>query len=100
MWMSEKDFQLLLAGNPALKVRSFAVVNKPVTETAVFKAQSELIKELAEKEGGVFIGRCADYIMRERRHIRILVYADLKYRLLRCHEKAESGECLSDGDQF
>lgn len=76
--------------------RSFTVVNKPVTETAVFKAQSELIKELAEKEGGVFIGRCADYILRERRPVRIMVYADLDSRLLRCREKAKSGERLSD----
>lgn len=76
--------------------RSLTVVNKPVTETAVFKAQSELIKELAEKEGGVFIGRCADYILREGRPVKILVYADLESRLLRCREKAKSGERLSD----
>lgn len=36
--------------------RSFALANKPVPEMAVFKAQSELIKELAEKDGGVLSG--------------------------------------------
>lgn len=47
------------------------MVNKLVPEAAVFRIQSELIQELAEKEGGVFIGRCADYILREKGPVRI-----------------------------
>lgn len=76
--------------------RSFAVVNKSLPEMTVFRAQSEVIRELAEKGDAVFVGRCADYILRDRTPFRILVYADLEARLLRCHEKAAPEERLSD----
>ena len=31
----------------------------------LFKIQSDVIKELAEKESCIFVGRCADYILRD-----------------------------------
>lgn len=52
-------------------------------ETAVFKAQSEVIRELAEKDDAIFIGRYADYILRDKKPLRIMVYADMEVRLQR-----------------
>lgn len=76
--------------------RSFAVVNKPLPEIAVFKAQSDLISELAEKSGGVFIGRCADYVLRAKKPFKIMVYADMQSKIIRCQEKSAPGEQLSN----
>ncbi len=51
---------------------------------SVYKAQSELLKSLAEKSGCIIIGRCADYILRDYHPYRIFVYADMDARVARC----------------
>lgn len=46
--------------------------------------QTELIKELAEKESCVIIGRCADYILRERTDcLNVFIYADAQSKIQR-----------------
>lgn len=48
----------------------------------LFKIQSDVIRELAEKESGIFIGRCADFILRDFPNcLRIFVSADKKDRV-------------------
>ncbi len=39
-------------------------VESPIASPAIFKFQSDVIREKA-KQGGVFVGRCADYILRD-----------------------------------
>lgn len=47
----------------------------------IYFAQSKLIKELAEKESCVIVGRCSDYILRERSDcIHIFICADKESR--------------------
>ncbi|MDR0413748.1 MAG: cytidylate kinase-like family protein [Dysgonamonadaceae bacterium] len=50
----------------------------------LFQIQSDVIKELAEKESGIFVGRCADYILREHpRRLAIFVTASIEDRVQR-----------------
>ena len=35
----------------------------------LFKIQSDVIREIAEKESCIFVGRCADYILRENKYL-------------------------------
>jgi len=50
----------------------------------LFKIQSDIIRQLAEKEPCIFVGRCADYILRDHpRIIRIFVSANLTDRIRR-----------------
>ena len=50
----------------------------------LFILQSELIKEYAEKGSCVIIGRCADYVLRERDDtLRLFIYGDLEHRKAR-----------------
>jgi cytidylate kinase len=50
----------------------------------LFKIQSDVIRNLADKESCIFVGRCADYILRDYpRMIRIFVHADEKDRIQR-----------------
>jgi cytidylate kinase len=50
----------------------------------LFRIQSDVIKKLAEKESGIFVGRCADYILRNHPRItRIFISADLEDRIQR-----------------
>lgn len=78
--------------------RSFYPTVNPVLEQSwsIFHEQSRIIREMAEKSDCVIVGRCADYILSEKRPFRIFVYADIESRMKRCREKAPEGEHLSD----
>ena len=48
----------------------------------IFKIQSEIIRSLAQKESAIFLGRCADYVLREHKNIlKIFVCANLEDRV-------------------
>ena len=48
----------------------------------VFNVQSEVIRQLAEKESCVIIGRCADYVLREQPGVTsVFIYADMNVRI-------------------
>jgi len=48
----------------------------------LFKIQSDVIRNLAEKESGIFIGRCADDILRNFPNcLRVFISADMKDRI-------------------
>ncbi|MDR1065277.1 MAG: cytidylate kinase-like family protein [Oscillospiraceae bacterium] len=57
------------------------------TSDKMFIAQSEVIRELAARGSCVILGRCADYILRERKNlVRVFIYADLEDRARRAVE--------------
>lgn len=59
-------------------------VQQPLTERLFF-AQSAVIRQLAETEDCVIIGRCADYVLRGHENLlSVFVYADPETRLDRC----------------
>lgn len=50
----------------------------------LFVTQSEIIREIAEENDCVIIGRCADYVLREHEKlISVFVYADFETRIKR-----------------
>ncbi len=51
---------------------------------AVYAEQAKLIRALAAKENCIIVGRCADYILREEKPLRVFVYADIDRRVARC----------------
>lgn len=67
----------LFGGNAAL------AYEMPINDK-LYLAQSDIIKELAQKEPCVIIGRCADYVLKEYPStINIFIYADLEKRAVR-----------------
>ena len=53
----------------------------------IYIAQARIIRELAEKNSCVIVGRCADYILRERNDVfNVFVHADDEYRARRVLE--------------
>ncbi len=64
--------------------------------SAVYAEQANVLREMAERSDCVIVGRCADYILRELKPLRIFVYAELGSRIARCRQKAEGDEELSD----
>ncbi len=53
----------------------------PTNEERIWQIQSNYIKELADKESCVIVGRCADYLLGDRDDVlKVFVHADNKYR--------------------
>ncbi|MDR1087158.1 MAG: cytidylate kinase-like family protein [Endomicrobium sp.] len=69
----------------------------PILDDSLFKIQSDVIKQIARKESAIFVGRCADYVLREHFNcISIFISANIEERIKRVslrsnisHEKAE-----------
>lgn len=64
--------------------------------TNIYVEQSNIITEIADKSDCVIVGRCADYILKDRNPLRIFVYASPNARIERCRKKAEQNEDVSD----
>ncbi len=62
----------------------------------IYIEQSNVIKELAEQSSCVIVGRCADYILKDKKPFRIYVYSDMDSKVKRCKEKREFEEEISD----
>jgi cytidylate kinase len=62
-------------------------LNYYLTDETLFKIQSDVIRALAEKQSCLFVGRCADYILKENpRCLNVFICADLDDRIKRIAE--------------
>ena len=62
-------------------------INSSLCNESLFQIQSDVIRRLAEQQSCVFVGRCADYILREHpRCLNIFISADLDDRIRRVSE--------------
>lgn len=51
----------------------------------IFNTEAKIIREIAEKESCIIVGRCADYILADNpNNINIFIYASYEDRLLNC----------------
>ncbi len=65
----------------------FNFYSRPLSEE-LWEAQVRAIRELANKESCVIVGRNADYILKEYDHcLRVFVHADRSWRLLRIRKE-------------
>jgi cytidylate kinase len=59
-----------------------------ISEDDLFKTQSDIIREIADRESGIFVGRCADYVLRDRKGmLSVFITADKEDRIARIVEK-------------
>ena len=69
----------------------------PITDK-VFLAQSSVIKDLAANESCIIVGRCADYVLREKPGlVRIFIRAEMEDRIARA---VESYSMTSDKAEY
>ena len=70
--------------NPFLFEQQETVVEDSMEET-IFQLQQEVIRQIAEKEDAVFVGRCADEALRKAGHrvLSIFISAPLPQRIAR-----------------
>ena len=75
-------------------VGNYSNCDTPLSGETLFRIQSDVIRQVAERESCIFVGRCADYILRKHpKRISLFIYADEKDRVARvmaregCNEK-------------
>lgn len=66
------------------------------TTVQLLAIQHRIIKELADKENCVIVGRASDVILAEYNPFNVFVYANLASKLERCKSRAAEEENLSD----
>ena len=88
---SEKVFQmnderkgffrgLFNLGSP--NVNSGNVYNSSISQENLFKFQSDAINHAADQGSCVFVGRCADYVLRERKNVvSVFISASKRFRI-------------------
>ena len=63
---------------------SYVGSRNPISGDALFQIQSNVIRRLAERESCIFVGRCADYILRDHpRSVSLFLTADDDDRIRR-----------------
>ena len=68
-------------------------VTNVLSNDALFKIQSDVIRAVAARESAVFVGRCADYILRENpRCVNVFLTADDADRIGRIRSARLTGE--------
>ncbi len=83
---------------PYLIGRTFATSNQPTIQMSIDLqiAQQKMLKEIAEKECAVIIGRCADFVLSEYSPFKVFIYAsEIKFKINRCYEKVPTDKSKS-----
>ena len=60
------------------------------TSEVLFELQSHEIRKIAKRESCIFVGRCADYVLRERKDLlSVFIHAPLSFRAQRAQKVYE-----------
>lgn len=101
--MAEGYVQHVMENSPSTLIpitigRSFYMGMDPIMEqnNVVYREQSRLIQELAEKSDCIIVGRSADYILREKNPLRLFIYAEMPHKMERCRKRAPKQEEFTD----
>ena len=58
-----------------------------VGDNELFKIQSDVIREIAEKGSAIFVGRCSNYILRDMRGLDVFISSPIEERIKRVCER-------------
>ena len=81
-----------------IDTRSY-VLDSAISEDGLFKTQSDIIRRLADEGSGIFVGRCADYVLRDYEGmLSVFITADKPDRIARIMEK--DGLSAKDAERY
>jgi cytidylate kinase len=66
----------------------YGITENYVGDNELFKIQSEVIRNLADKAPAVFVGRCSDYILRDLNCLDVFITAPIEERIKRVSERS------------
>ena len=80
-YVADREAHASISGLIAKGLSGFGGYQQATVEDYLWSIQRKVILELAEKESCVIVGRCADYILRDRADcLRAFIYADTAFR--------------------
>ena len=84
---SDEKRNLLALSSFIVDVGRFGSADKYMSDNQLFVIQSNVIRSLADKGPAIFIGRCSDYILRDRKCLDVFVTATDEVRIKRIAER-------------
>lgn len=84
---SDEKRNLLALSSFILDVGRFGSADNYMSDNQLFVIQSNVIRSLADKGPAIFIGRCSDYILRDRKCLDVFVTATDEVRIKRIAER-------------
>ena len=88
LFMKNDEKRSIFSFSSFFSPQGFGQMGNCIDESALFKIQSNVIKDIAEHESAVIVGRCADYILRDRgMTLDIFISAPLEDRIKRVSER-------------
>ena len=84
---SDEKRNLLALSSFIVDVGRFGSADNYMSDNQLFVIQSNVIRSLADKSPAIFIGRCSDYILRDRKCLDVFVTATDEVRIKRIAER-------------
>lgn len=84
---SDEKRNLLALSSFIVDVGRFGSADNYMSDNQLFVIQSNVIRSLADKGPAIFIGRCSDYILRDRKCLDVFVTATDEVRIKRVSER-------------
>lgn len=84
---SDEKRNLLALSSFIVDVGRFGSADNYVSDNQLFVIQSNVIRSIADKGSAIFIGRCADYILRDRPCLDVFISASDEVRIKRIAER-------------
>ena len=84
---SDEKRNLLALSSFIVDVGRFGSADNYMSDNQLFVIQSNVIRSLADKGPAIFIGRCLDYILRDRKCLDVFVTATDEVRIKRIAER-------------
>ena len=84
---SDEKRNLLALSSFIVDVGRFGSADNYMSDNQLFVIQSTVIRSLADKGPAIFIGRCSDYILRDRKCLDVFVTATDEVRIKRIAER-------------
>lgn len=84
---SDEKRNLLALSSFIVDVGRFGSADNYMSDNQLFVIQSNVISSLADKGPAIFIGRCSDYILRDRKCLDVFVTATDEVRIKRIAER-------------
>ena len=78
--------------------RTFLSISNPLADqqVSILSEEGRIIQDMAEKSDCVIVGRRADYILRDKKPLRLFIYAGMDFKMQRCREWEQFGEESTD----
>lgn len=84
---SDEKRNMLAFSSFVVDVGRFGSVDNYMNDNQLFVIQSNVIRSIADKGSAIFIGRCSDYILRDRKCLDVFVTADDAVRIKRVADR-------------